>query len=113
MKLDRTRHLIREGFDQSEPKERLVQVLESTLELVELSENDFSWSSWGTAEDASKELNDLIVKIKTGNIPEELAVSVIFAPTGPLQELSLSSGWAEAYLKVAERFDEVARSLWK
>jgi hypothetical protein len=30
---------------------------------------------------------------------------VLFAPTGPLQELSLSSGWADDFLKLASRFD--------
>lgn len=29
----------------------------------------------------------------------------IFAPTGPLQELSLSSGWGEEYLRLAAQLD--------
>ncbi|WP_161599681.1 hypothetical protein [Pseudomonas arsenicoxydans] len=41
-----------------------------------------------------------------------LNVAVLFAPTGPLQELCMSSGWAETYLKVAGKFDEVERLLW-
>lgn len=32
---------------------------------------------------------------------------VVFAPTGPLQEVSLSSDWAEAFMALARRFDEV------
>ncbi len=112
MNLDRTRHLIHQGFDQADPKEWLIQVLESAIELVDIPDNDFAWSSWETADDARKELNDLIVRVKAGDIPERLDVSVLFGPTGPLQEVSLSSGWAETFLKVAERFDELERSLW-
>jgi hypothetical protein len=40
-------------------------------------------------------------------------VSVLFAPTGPIQEVSLSSGWSETFLKVAERFDRAERQLWR
>ncbi|HEX8181606.1 MAG TPA: hypothetical protein VF525_18845 [Pyrinomonadaceae bacterium] len=33
-------------------------------------------------------------------------MEVLFAPTGPMQEVSLSSGWGEEFLALAERFDE-------
>lgn len=36
---------------------------------------------------------------------------LLFAPTGSLQEVSLSSGWAETFLKVAERYEEVEATL--
>jgi hypothetical protein len=32
-------------------------------------------------------------------------MEVLFAPTGPIQEVSISSGWGEAFLSLAERFD--------
>lgn len=38
--------------------------------------------------------------------------SVLFAPTGPIQEVSLTSGWANPFLKVAERFDNAEKSPW-
>ena len=34
-----------------------------------------------------------------------LDMSVLFAATGPIQEVSLSSGWDDAFLKIAEQFD--------
>jgi hypothetical protein len=36
---------------------------------------------------------------------------MIFAPTGRMQELSLSSGWGEWFLLLAERFDEAKKQL--
>jgi len=30
----------------------------------------------------------------------------LFAPTGPIQEVSLSSGWGQEFLELAERFDK-------
>lgn len=46
-------------------------------------------------------------------LPERVDVGVLFAPTGPLQEVSLSSGWAELFLKVSEKYDRVEKLLWK
>ena len=112
MKLDCTRRLIRKGIDQSDPKEGLIQVLRSAIELIEIPDNDFAWSSWESVEDARKELEGMIARVNAGEIPDRLDVAVLFGPTGPLQEVSLSSGWGDPFLKVAERFDEVERKLW-
>ncbi len=112
MNLERTRQLIHEGIDRDNPLESLIHVLESTLELVSIPENDFCWSYWSDEKDAQKEILGLINLIENGVLPKRVKIAVIFAPTGPLQEVGLSSGWAEAFLKVAERYDEVESLLW-
>lgn len=112
MQLDRTKALIHRGADLGNPLDALVHVLESALELVSLPDNDFAWSSWGDATEAQTEIRSLIDLVRAGVLPERVTVSVLFAPTGPLQEVSLSSGWAEPFLKVAERFDEIEALVW-
>lgn len=72
--------------------------------LLARPENDYSWSSWADAGAAVREIDELISRVQAGKIPR-LTLEVIFAATGPMQEVSLSSGWAEAFLKLAERFD--------
>jgi hypothetical protein len=54
----------------------------------------------------------LVSTLKSGVLPERLKFAVLFAPTGPLQEVSLSSGWAKTFLKVADKYDEVEALLW-
>jgi len=34
-----------------------------------------------------------------------------FLPTGPLQELSITNGWDEVYLKLSEAFDKTYKTL--
>jgi len=34
-----------------------------------------------------------------------------FLPTGPLQELSMTNGWDEVYLKLSESFDKTYKTL--
>ncbi len=112
MNLNRARQLIHEGINRGNPTESLIHVLESAIELISIPDNDFCWSSWNGEEEAKRELLGLISSIKNGELPEKVKIAVLFAPTGPLQEVSLSSGWAEAFLKIAEKYDEVEALLW-
>ena len=112
MKLDRTKELINGTINKSEPYEALVHVLESAIELVQLPDNDFSWSYWEDSEQATKEIMKLLNMAKSYALPERVEVDVLFSPTGPLQEVSLSSGWAESFLKVAEKYDQVEKLIW-
>ena len=90
----------------------LILVLESAIELVSLPENDFCWSRWQGAKEAIAEIDSLRKEILDGSLPERLTVALSFGPTGPLQEVSLSSGWGEAFLRVADKFDEVEKLIW-
>ncbi|UQS17627.1 hypothetical protein [Pseudomonas sp. HS6] len=110
-----TRHLRRllQGPAQCESNiESLILILEAAVELVSIPDNDFCWSSWADELEAKTELQALIHTLKAGTLPERLTVALLFAPTGPLQELGMSSGWADTCLRVADKFDEVEALLW-
>ncbi len=84
----------------------LISVFEETRELLADPGNDFTWSSWVGREDALRELDGILSSLWCGVLPKSLSMEVLYAPTGPIQEVSLSSGWGEAFLALAERFDE-------
>ena len=113
MNLEKTKKLLNSKINKKDPMGSLIHVLESTIELISLPDNDFSWSSWENEKEAIAEIRDLISLVKRGDLPERLKVSVLFAPTGSLQELSLSSGWADPFLKLADKYDQVEKLLWK
>lgn len=112
MNLERAKQLLQGPPDPGTPTERLIHILEASIELIALEDNDFCWSGWEGKEDATEELLGLINVLNSGALPEKLKVAVLFAPTGPLQELSLSSGWAQTFLKVADKYDEVEALVW-
>ena len=85
---------------------KLISVFEETRELVAAPGNDFSWSSWVGRDDAVEEIDDILSVLRAGAVPKGLSMEVLFAPTGPMQEVSLSSGWGGEFLTLAERFDE-------
>jgi hypothetical protein len=109
--LDHTRQLLSHP-DAADPRELLADVLRSVRELLSSPDNDFAWSSWTDRNAAVAEVESMLALLDGGELPDRLQVSVLFAVTGPLQEVSLSSGWADTFLKVAERFDRAERLLW-
>lgn len=89
----------------------LIDVLVGTRMLLARPENDFAWSSWTDQAAALGELDQLIAMVRAGQIAKA-TLDVLFAPTGPIQEVSLSSGWAREFLTIAERYDNaIARSV--
>ena len=86
--------------------EALLNVLDDVRALLALPDNDYSWSSFADAGAAQAELEGLRAGVAAGD-PDLFTLRVLFAPTGPIQEVSLSSGWGREFLAVADRFDAV------
>lgn len=112
MNHDRVRQLIHGEINRDDPVGSLIHVLEAAIELISLPDNEFCWSIWEDEDQAKAELLGLVSVLRSGKLPRKLDVSVLFAVTGPLQELSLSSGWANTFLKVADKYDDVEALLW-
>ena len=109
--LNRTKQLLSQP-DAEDPRLLLAEVLRSALELLSLPDSDFAWSSSKDKGAAVAEIEGVLALVEAGELPERSSVSVLFAPTGPIQEVSVSSGWGEAFLKVAERYDRAEQRLW-
>ncbi len=87
--------------------EEVARILESVLEVVARPDTDVSWSSFDEPEQAVAELRDLIRRVRQPD-PDPAVwqrISLLFAPTGSLQEISISSGWGQGFLSVAQRMD--------
>ena len=80
-----------------------ITILREARAFLALEGNDFSWSSWRDQNQAIYEIDSIITKLENGSVPD---IRVIFAPAGPMQEVSLSSGWGHEFIKLAERFDK-------
>jgi len=83
--------------------QKLIAILNEARILIARDGNDFLWSSWIDQEHAVSEIDSVIASLENGFVPE---IGVLFAPTGPIQEVSLSSGWGDEFLELAERFDK-------
>jgi hypothetical protein len=83
--------------------QKLIAILNEARILIARDGTDFLWSSWIDQEHAVSEIDSVIASLENGFVPE---IGVLFAPTGPIQEVSLSSGWGDEFLELAERFDK-------
>ena len=93
-------------------RQELVEVLRQARSLLALPDNNFDWSSWADADAALREVDGLVAKVQSGQLPERLAIEVLFAPTGPIQETSLSSGWAQEFLALASKCDAAVERVY-
>ena len=91
-------------------RDDLIAVFEQVRELVALPGNGFGGSSWQDTPIAHAETDTLLRALRSGTNPRWGQMGVFFAPTGPLQELSLSSGWADCFIALADRFDAAAEA---
>ena len=107
-----TRGLLRQGIDPGLPLEAMLRIVEAVQELLALPDNDFMWTSWRDAEQALAEVVPELARLRAGQLPERSALVRWFAPTCYLQEVSISSGWSDAYIQLAAWFDELEPRLW-
>lgn len=87
----------------------IIEILKEVRDIIDSPDTDVAWSRYNTVEEV---VEDLELHIKKMTINEESAIEnlkVLFAPTGSLQEISISSGWGCKFLEIASRFDKLSR----
>jgi hypothetical protein len=94
------------------PQARLADVLLSSKILLERPENNFEWSSWRDSCHAAQDIDGLLARLQRGDLPAYAQLSTLFASSGSMQEVSVSSGWAREFLTLADRFDTLSERLW-
>ncbi|MFH8370655.1 hypothetical protein [Streptomyces sp. NPDC018031] len=84
----------------------LAQVLDDLVGIVTASEQDTTWTGrWDTGDEMVGELRDHAERLRRGDTSGLGELEFLFLPTGPLQEVSVSSGWGDRFLVLAGRFD--------
>jgi len=83
--------------------QELIAVFEEARQYMERPDNNFDWSSWIDNEHAQQEIDGILANLRRGETPTNM--STLFAPTGPMQEVSLSSGWGNEFLDLANRYE--------
>jgi hypothetical protein len=75
------------------------------------SSTEEGWSQRETNEFIESRVVDLRERVRTGDASAIQQLRILFAPTGSLQELSMANGWAEEFLIIAARFDQLTGEL--
>ena len=84
----------------------VAEILQEIKNKINL-DTDTIWAGFDTIDIFLKELSEDIENIKLCNFKTLDKVNIEFAVTSTYQELSMSNGWSDDYLKLAEKFDKV------
>jgi hypothetical protein len=91
----------------------LLDVVREARALMGHPDNDFTWSSLAGTQAAMRELDDIITRLEHGRLPARPQLDVLFAATGPIQEVSLQSGWSQQFRDLARRYDDAAARAYR
>ncbi len=86
-------------------QQRLCEVLSQTKRFVESSEESI-WSGLSPAEIAM-DISIAISQIDKDAAFDVIHLKMLFAPTGPIQEIAIASDWSDNYLKLSSEFDSL------
>lgn len=90
--------------------QKVRKILE-TIKARTTEDADTVWAGYDNGKEFLIDLNADIEKVKFCDFETLDKLNMEFAPTSTYQEISLSNGWAEEYLKLAEQFDNLYQKL--
>lgn len=90
--------------------QKIKRILEQIKNWTTL-ETDTSWAGYENAEEFLVDLNYDIEKINFCDFATLDKLEIEFAPASTYQEISLSNGWSNNFLKIAEDFDSLNKKL--
>ena len=94
-------------------REELVKILREARGLLARPKNAFIYCSWKNADEGLAQIDALVNTLEAGALPSRLDLSVLFAPTGPLQEVSIDSGWPDEFIELSRRFDAALEAVYQ
>ncbi len=88
----------------------LITILEKVKDKISDS-SDIVWTGYDTAKELREEIQLYVNELSAGNLQSLKTIQIHFAPTSTFQEHSISNGWSDEYLRLAEKFDYIYSSL--
>ncbi len=86
-------------------RQPLIKVLCNAKVLLARPGNEFIWAPWENVTEALREIDIIIEILQSGRRFNKTHTNVLFGPTGPIQEVSVSSGWGAEFLVLAQWYD--------
>ena len=74
--------------------------------LLLMPNTDVSWSSYNGADEVISDLDNIQEGLLINDKASKDRLRLMLAPTGALQEISLSSGWGNEFLEIAESIEK-------
>jgi hypothetical protein len=86
--------------------QELINIIKEVKEKIS-DGSDMVWTKYENAKQLRDELDDCIERLKVNDTNCLEQIKFLFLPTASLQEHSISNCWAEEYLTLSKRFDDL------
>lgn len=86
--------------------QELIEVINKVKAKIS-DDSDMMWTHYENATKLRDELEAYTQKLRNGDMGSMERIKLLFLPTASLQEHSISNGWADEYLILAEKFDNL------
>ncbi len=93
------------------PVDGVISILQEVKRVIEHPGTDVVWTRYDSVEEAAEDISQHVERLRSGDLSKIEDLTLLFAPTGSLQEISISSGWSEGFLYLAARFDRAIELL--
>ncbi len=74
-------------------------------------DSDVAWTRFNTVQELRDHIDDFISRLQHGDKDVLNEINIDFAPTSTFQELSISNGWSDDFMKLADQFDRIYKGI--
>ena len=85
----------------------LIEIITSIRLYLSKPQGDFIWTSWKSQAEALHEIDEHLALLRDG-VPSKYLAG-IFAPTGLVQEHSISNDWGQEFIDLASQFERATK----
>ena len=93
------------------PHDRVIAILNEVKEILASPNTDVIWAGYDSVEEVVQMLDELIARLRDRDLSRRKDLELLFAPTGTFQEISISNGWADRFLRLADEFDQAMEEM--
>ena len=87
---------------------RLAAIIAELVAIVQAHPQDLDWQPYyDDQHELLLDLQDHAERVRNGDASRLPELKFSLLPTGDLNEIALSSGWGDAYVRLADEFDDL------
>ncbi|ACT03324.1 hypothetical protein [Paenibacillus sp. JDR-2] len=86
---------------------KIIYLLEELRARVESPLTDLFWSSYNSVSEILEEIDSYVIRLTAMDIEVMKDIQFFIAPTGSMQEISISNGWASEFVAISGMLDQL------
>ena len=92
--------------------EQIIEIIKTVRQKI-TDNTDVIWAGYDSATELQEEIDRDLEELVNGNLEKLDSFKTHFLPTATFQEVSLSNGWGDELLLLAEEYDKLYEKLKK